>query len=82
MTNRKFYKTIITIEVLTETPIMYSMSMADISREIEGGDFSGKYETIIENEVVDGKIASEILLEHGSDTEFFLLDEDGNDIDY
>jgi len=80
MSTRKFYKTVIQLEVLSEEPINDCVSLEELSREIEGGDFSGQLETVSSKEV-SGKKMAKLLLKQGSDTEFFMLDEDGNDIE-
>lgn len=80
MSKRKFYRTVIQVEVISETPIG-EMDMSTIIHEMNYGDLSGKCDTQIQDEEVDGKRAAEILMDQGSDTEFFQLDENGNDID-
>ena len=68
------------MEVLSEEPISDCVSLEELSREIESGDFSGQLETV-SSEEVSGKKMAKLLLKQGSDTEFFMLDEDGNDIE-
>ena len=80
MTDRKFYKTIITLEVLSEEPIPAWMEAEDIVRESSDGSFS--MATVGNNEVeLDGKQMVGELNEQGSDPEFFNLTDDGEDID-
>jgi len=78
MTNRKFYKTKITFEVLSEEPIG-DMEMSHIVHECMEGGFSG--DTINSTEtIMNGKQAAKALIKQGSDTEFFQLNEDGSDM--
>lgn len=77
MTERKFYKTTITFEVLSEEPIG-SVSLSDLEYMTTEGHCSGQFKDTIE-QVLNGKEMADALTEQGSDTEFFELDEDGND---
>jgi hypothetical protein len=80
MTTRKFYKTTITIEVLSEEPIPEEMDLADIIQESSEGAFSRG--VVSEKEtVLNGEQAVKALAEQGSDPEFFGLDEKGNDLE-
>jgi len=80
MSKRKFYRTVIELEVLSEEPIV-DMAIGDINYEMENGHLSGLYKTKIQDKEVNGKEMAKMLQEQGSDPEFFLLDEDGNDIE-
>ncbi len=77
---RKFFKTVLTVEVLSdESPLEWD-SLADVSYAITDGDCSGK----ITNEAVtklSGPEAAKALQDQGSEPEFFRLDEDGNDLE-
>jgi len=77
---RKFYRTVIELEVLSEEPLN-DATMGDIDYGINEGGYSGRYVTKIQDQEVDGKTMAELLLEQGSDTEFFNLDENGKDIE-
>lgn len=79
MTNRKFYKTIFQVEVLSEEPIK-ELSLSDLDYEITEGDCSGRVSTLSEN-TINGACAANELLAQGSDPSFFGLTEDGNDCD-
>jgi len=76
MTNRKFYKTIIQVEVLSEQPFEYN-TLDDIARAIND-DCSGQT-TTLSSEELDGKQAAEALMEQASDPAFFRLTEEGED---
>jgi hypothetical protein len=80
MSTRNFYRTVIQLEVLSEEPLNYCFSLEQISREIEDGEFSGQLETVSSKEV-SGKKMAKLLLKQGIDTELFMSDEEGNDID-
>lgn len=79
MTTRKFYKTIITIEVLSEKPYDQT-NLSEISYDVAEGACSGMVR-VTSKEELTGKQVAEALKEQGSDTEFFLLDENGDDVE-
>ena len=80
MTDRKFYKTLITVEVLSEDPIPVGMTLEQIAHEAIHGDYSMN---IIGNDEVElnGKQAADHLYDQGSDPVFFRIDGDGNDVE-
>ena len=78
---RTFYRTVKTIEVLSEEPLSGDESLSDIAYLIGPGPCSGKVETTTSNEQVDGRRMAQLLDAQGSDTEFFGLDEQGRDVD-
>lgn len=77
MTNRKFYKTIIQITVLSEEPMTGGESLSDICYEMDQGDFSGQMK-IGKSKELDGKQMARALKRQGSDPGFFGLDDDGS----
>lgn len=77
---RTFYKTIISIEVLSEDPLPDQIDLNDIAYGITDGDWSGTVEKSFEK-TLTGPETAVALADQGSDPEFFQLDEDGNDID-
>lgn len=78
---RKFYRTIIRYEILSEEPLG-SLSLEDIHYECTEGHCSGVFlPAERDNQEVDGAEMAIMLIEQGSDPEFFQLDEDGNDVD-
>ena len=79
--NRTFYRTVMTVEILSEAPLSGDESLSDIVYLIEDGPCSGKVETVTENEKVDGPRMAQLLQDQASDTAFFGLDEEGNDLD-
>jgi hypothetical protein len=78
MTERKFHRTVIHVEVLSEEPYTFSGNLSDVARQIYEGDCSGIARTI-QTEICDGARMAQLLLAQGSDPEFFMLDEEGND---
>jgi hypothetical protein len=80
--HKTIYRTVIRYEVLSETPIPDNMTMGDIERECDEGEYSGKFlDNEATNEPLTGKVAADKVKEHGTDTEFFNMDAEGNDID-
>lgn len=78
---RKFYRTVIKVEILSEEPYPESADMHQVANDIDDGDCSGQAITIVENQVVSGKRMVKLLENQGSDPEFFQLDENGNDLE-
>lgn len=79
--SRTFYRNRITVEVLSEDPLSGDESLSDIAYLIDEGPCSGKVETTIENEKVDGPRMAQLLRDQASEPEFFKLDNEGNDLD-
>lgn len=78
MTDRKFYKTIFIVTVLSENELP-PMSLGELSYECMEGDFSGHLS--VESKIeLNGKQAADALKEQDSDPEFFQLDDEGNDL--
>ena len=78
MTDRKFYRTVFEIEVLSEKPIDQE-DVLDSMFQISEGNSAG-VTTVTVNEELDGKKAADALLKQERDPDFFCLDADGNDI--
>ena len=79
MSSNTFYRTILTVEVLSEEPVSDALSLADLAREGEDGSFS----LVVTSQETTGVSSAEmatLLLAQGSDPELFLLDEDGRDL--
>lgn len=77
MTDRKFFKTIIPLEILSEEPLG-EREIAHIIEDARTGDLSMR---VLPNQetVLNGKEAADALAEQASDPSFFQLTEDGND---
>ena len=78
MTDRKFYRTVVQAEVLSESPIS-QVDLAALHYMITEGDCSGQVKTMLQEEL-DGKHAAEALLNQASDPSFFNLTENGDDV--
>jgi hypothetical protein len=79
MTKRKFYKTTITVTVLSEEPLEgHRHSLADVVFGITEGDWSGEY-AIAGRQELNGLQAVNELLRQGIDPGFFRLCEHGHD---
>jgi hypothetical protein len=72
------YKTTYTIEVLTEENVNYDLS--ELSDVITDGEASG-HELRTKTVKVVGKEAVKECEKHGTDTEFFNMDKEGNEIE-
>lgn len=81
MTNRKFFKTVFRVTVLSEdAPIEEPISLEDLEYAINEGPCSGVVERVsVEN--LDSKQAATALISQGTEPEFFLIDKDGNDLE-
>ena len=81
---RKFYKTRIVVEVLSEYPLANEISsprcLADLKHAVTDGDCSGDI-TKVEEEILTPLQAAQALLSQGSDPSFFQLTENGEDIE-
>lgn len=79
MNKRKFYRSVIEVEVLSEDPIPDTPSLTDVDEQITEGDWSGTSKFLVHNQEVDGPTMARLLKAQGSDPEFFQLTEDGKD---
>ena len=77
MSSRKFYRTVIQVEVLSEGPLT-STSLSDVAYAITDGDCSGKVE-VQQIQEINGKRMAALLAGQSSDPGFFMLDDEGND---
>ncbi len=80
LSDRKFYKRVFTIEVLSEEPIPPGTSTENIIFEANEGGYSmreyGEKETVL-----NAKQAAKALINQGSDPSFFQLNEKGEDVE-
>ena len=79
--SRKFYRTVVQVEVLSEEPFQEGMSLYDLASAIDDGGYSGWITLPVQDEVHNGKEMAKLLKKQGSDPEFFNLDSDGNDLE-
>lgn len=80
MTERKFHKTIIHVEILSEEPLTGDESLEQVAYNIVDGDWSGNTQ-IVMHEELDGKEAANALINQGSDPGFFRLTDAGDDVE-
>jgi hypothetical protein len=80
MTKRKFYRTVIQIEILSEEPYECD-ALEDVTYDITEGHCSGELKDVVRNEEKTGKEMAALLVAQRSDPEFFQLTEDGEDLE-
>ncbi len=78
MTKRKFYKTRIVVEVLSEEPLSEDQELDSVHWGITNGDWSGTVKWS-PPKVLNGAQAARALRSQGSDPGFFRLDDKGGD---
>jgi hypothetical protein len=76
---RKFYRTIVTVEVLSEDSPWDGPDLQDLAGAITHGDCSGQWDVSHTRELT-AQQAAQALIEQGSEPGFFQLDEHGNDL--
>jgi len=81
MSERKFYKTTIHVEIVSEEPFSDGEELQDIVRSCITGGNSFKWDFVRNSEPIDGQYAASMLMDQGSDPGFFQLDEQGNDLE-
>jgi len=80
LSKRKFYKTVVEFEVLSEEPLPDNVDLETLDYETSAGSWSGRFlET--KQKVLNGKQAAKALQVQGSDPEFFRLTENGEDLE-
>ena len=79
VSKRKFYKTMVQYEVLSEEPIE-QVDLDRLKYEITEGRWSGRLYTLQSTEL-NGLQAAMALENQGSDPEFFNLDINGDDVE-
>jgi hypothetical protein len=79
MTERRFHRTVVQVEVLSEAPLG-AVELDTLHHMITEGDCSGHVKIVLEEEL-DGKQAAEALLNQASDPSFFRLNQAEEDIE-
>ena len=80
MEKMKFFRTIVTVEVLSEDfPVEFD-DLKDLDYLITEGHCSGMVQ-VMSSELVSGLEMAQLLIKQRSDPEFFRLDIDGNFLD-
>jgi hypothetical protein len=78
MTERKFYRQVVSVEILSEELIDFDNDLEAIAEAITTGECSGVVSVAVSDEV-DGLAMARLLEAQGSDPGFFMLDSEGND---
>lgn len=84
---KKIYRTVVRYEILSEEPFSDKSGdnedlLSFIARECIYGSWSGHFlEEEVLNEELEGKKAADAIIAQGSDTEFFNMDEEGNNLE-
>lgn len=81
MTDRKFYRSVFTLEVLSKEPIPDNMNLMEMVHETVIGDYNGSMLAQDLNVEINGKEAATRLILSSSDAGFFQLDANGNEIE-
>lgn len=80
MSSRKFYKKTVQVEILMEDDKnLDGVDLTTLDFMIREGDCSAVTK-VVKSQVLNGKQAAKALLEQGSDSEFFQLTPNGQDI--
>jgi hypothetical protein len=80
MTKRKFHKRVIKVTVLSEDELNPNLDLDNIHTFIVHGDGSGQVEWGPDRKI-NGREAVKELKRQGSDPEFFMLDDNGEDLE-
>jgi len=70
------------VEFISEYPINSDSDMSALVNEAETGDLSMRTTDKVSNKPIKGKAAVKALGEHGTDCEFFMIDSNGNELEY
>jgi hypothetical protein len=77
MPSKSFTRNLILVEVLSEDPLDDGIGLPDIVREGYEGDFSISWDFVNLNQAITPELTAQLLLDQGSDPEFFGLNLDG-----
>lgn len=77
---RKFYKTTITVEVISEEKPREDLTLADYAREGVHGEFSLTWKVARQSQL-GGRATAKALESHNTDPNFFGLTPEGDDED-
>jgi hypothetical protein len=78
---KKYYKSVIQIEILSDEPYEDGKSLDDIKYDINEGHCSGILSMVEHNQELNGFEMARALESQGSDPEFFGIDQNGEDLD-
>lgn len=80
MSTRKFFKTVVKVEVLSEDQPVRFDTLDGLHYNITEGHCSGVH-NVESSEEVSAKVMAKLLQEQGSDPEFFRLSKDGKELE-
>lgn len=78
---KTIYRSVISFEILSEEPIPSDMTLGDIDYECDEGSYSGMHEYTVQNKPVKGKKAVKLIRAQKSDPGFFMMDDEGNELE-
>jgi hypothetical protein len=78
---KTIYKTVFTVEVLSDEPIGSGMSLSDIASEGDDGSLSIMTKDVYNDKPIKGIRAVRELEKQGTDPEFFMMDDQGNELE-
>jgi len=81
MAKKKIYKTVYTLEVLSDDPMEENVPMYDIVFRMNCGELSGIVKEEARNIPLEGKSAVREMEKHETSPEFFMMDKNGNEIE-
>jgi len=80
MSKRKFFRSKVIVEILSEEPLNPAMSLSDIQYYTDEGDGCGRTQDM-EVEELNAQEAVSALKEFGSEPAFFSLNDAGEDLE-
>jgi hypothetical protein len=81
MTDKKFYKSTYTVEILHEEPMPDDFTLSDALQEADIGDYVQHVRKTLRNEEVDARTMVDLLYDAGASPGFFMIDENGDSYD-
>jgi hypothetical protein len=76
ISKQKYYKTIITVEILSDFPYDYGFDLGNIQYDMTYGDVSGRVNS--ESKEITKNEIEALLIEHGGDPSFIFGDIENN----
>lgn len=79
---KKIYKHALQIEILSDEPLSgdFLHDLQSVNYEITSGECSGIVSVVYSNVELEGELAVKECHKHGTDTDFFQMDLEGNEI--
>jgi hypothetical protein len=77
---KTIYRTIFTVEVLSDEPINTNLDLSDLNNECTFGDYSGST-TKGDSKPLKGIKAARAVIAQGSSPDFFMMDDQGNELE-